>query len=116
MLAIVVGALAPTVAYTVVASSDRSQWVEVCSVNGITWVKADFNTAQTDEGAGEHGSKGSQHCSWCQFHGAADGLPPTADSAEPLPRQTDLPPAFYHAPVTSAVWVAAQSRGPPYFG
>ena len=114
LLAMVLGALAPTVAQAVVASSDRSDWIEVCSVSGMVWVKAD-----TGERAGvEHDGPApmgdaAQHCAWCTLHGGAAGLP-AADPVPGLPaRLTDLPPAFYLAPMAASVWMPAHSRGPP---
>ena len=114
MLAMVLGALAPTVAQAVVASSDRAQWVEVCGVTGMVWVKAD-----TGEPAGaEHDgpapmSDASQHCAWCSLHGGSAGLPPLITTAEPPPRQTDLPPAYYRAVTLSGTWAPPQARAPP---
>eukprot|EP01136_Pigoraptor_vietnamica_P016485 Opistho-1_new@60513 len=113
LLAVVLGALAPTVAQAVVASSDRAAWVEICSVSGMVWVKAD-----TGERAGvEHDGPApmgdaAQHCAWCSLHGAA-GLPPLITVAEPAPRQTGLPPAFYRAVALSGTWAPPQARAPP---
>ena len=114
LLAMVLGALAPAVAQAVVASSDRAAWVEVCSVSGMVWVKAD-----TGERAGaEHDGPvpmrdAAQHCAWCSLHGGAAGLPPLITVAEPAPRQTDLPPAFYRAVTPSGTWAPPQARAPP---
>ena len=112
LLAVVLGALAPTVAQAVVASSDRAPWVEVCSVSGMVWVKAD-----TGERAGaEHDGPmrdAAQHCAWCSLHGGAAGLPPLITVAEPAPRQNDLPPAFYRAVTLSGTWAPPQARAPP---
>ena len=41
MLAMVMGALAPTVAQAVVASQGGAGWVQVCSASGMVWVQAD---------------------------------------------------------------------------
>jgi Protein of unknown function (DUF2946) len=113
-LALVMGALAPTVAQAMVSGGDRADWLEVCSVSGMVWVNADTGESgdrQPDGGAPMGGA--SQHCAWCTLHGGAAGLPP-ADAVAGLPeRPTDLPPAFYLAPVTASVWMPAHSRGPP---
>ena len=114
LLVMVLGALAPAVAQAVVASSDRAAWVEVCSVSGMVWVKAD-----TGERAGaEHDGPApmgdaAQHCAWCSLHGGAAGLPPVMAMAEPAPRQTGLPPAFYRAVALSGTWAPPQARAPP---
>jgi len=114
LLAMVLGALAPAVAQAMVASSDRAAWVEVCSVSGMVWVKAD--TGEVAE-AGHDGqapmSDASQHCPWCSLHGGAAGLPTAIHLAAALPRQTDLPPAFYRAVTLSGVWAPPQARAPP---
>lgn len=111
------GALAPTVSQAMVAGGDRAQWIEICSVSGMTWVKADLADTGADgvtDIEGSHPtSNASPHCAWCTLHGGATGLPPAADTAVPLARQTDLPPAFYQASHASTVWVTARSRAPP---
>jgi len=114
MLVMVFGALAPAVAQAVVASSDRTDWVEVCSASGMLWVRAD-----TGESAGaEHDgpvpmSDASQHCPWCSLHGGAADLPPVIAVAEPPPRQTDLLPTFFRAVTLSGTWAVAHARAPP---
>lgn len=113
LLAMVLGALAPTVAQAVVASSDRADWIEVCSVSGIVWVQADPGAAQVDADGTAPMDGVSQHCPWCNLHGGSTGLPPVALLADPLPRQTDLPPAFYRAVTLSGVWAPPQARAPP---
>ena len=41
LLALVFGALAPTVTQAMVAGGDRADWLQVCSVSGMVWVQAD---------------------------------------------------------------------------
>ena len=105
-LALVMGALAPTVAQAMVAGGDRADWLEVCSVSGMVWVNADTGESgdrQPDGGAPMGG--GSQHCAWCTLHGGATGLP-GVDTVSVLPaRLTELPPAFYLAPMAASVWM-----------
>lgn len=115
LLALVVGALAPTVAQAMVAAGDRAEWLEVCSVSGMVWIKADTGeiSQQQPDGSGSSGAP-SQHCPWCTLHGGAAGLPPAAAMHGELPaRLTDLPPAFYRAPLATTAWAPAQSRAPP---
>jgi hypothetical protein len=54
------------------------------------------------------------HCPFCLLHLDAAAPPPCAAGVVPaaaLPRL--LPPAFLHARLSSAVWLAAQPRAPP---
>ena len=112
MLVMVFGALAPAVAQAMVASSDRADWVEVCSASGMLWVKADGSGA-VDAGMDEPMSDASQHCPWCNLHGGAAGLPPVAHVVGFLDAPADPVPAFSRASEPSAVWAAHQARGPP---
>lgn len=112
MLAMVLGALAPTVAQAVVASSDRAGWVEVCSVSGMIWVQADTGTPSSDSPSAPVADV-SMHCPWCTLHGGAVDLPPVSVLAEPLPRQTEPPPAFFRAVTLTGTWAVAHARAPP---
>ncbi|MGI9216006.1 MAG: DUF2946 domain-containing protein [Hydrogenophaga sp.] len=114
LLTLVLGALAPTVAQALVAGSDRADWLQVCSVSGMVWVQADTGEVrdQRPDGGGPM-ADASQHCPWCTLHGGAAGLPVAQALPELPPRLTDLPPAFYRAPLAATVWVTAQSRAPP---
>jgi Protein of unknown function (DUF2946) len=113
MLALVMGALAPTVAQAMVSGGDRADWLEVCSVSGMVWVNADTGESgdrQPDSGAP---MVAGQHCAWCTLHGGAAGLPALSVGTALTARLTDLPPAFYLAPMAASVWMPALSRGPP---
>lgn len=112
MLAMVLGALAPTVAQAVVASSDRAGWVEVCSVSGMIWVQADTGTPSSDSPSAPVADV-SMHCPWCTLHGGAADLPPVSVLAELLPRQTEPPPAFFRAVTLTGTWAVAHARAPP---
>ena len=115
LFALVLGALAPTVTQAMVAAGDRGDWLEVCSVSGMVWVKADtgeVSAQHPDDGA--PASDASQHCPWCTLHGGAAGLPVVALNLDLPPRLTGLPPAFYRAPLAATVWAPAQSRAPPF--
>ncbi|MGS5085427.1 DUF2946 domain-containing protein [Hydrogenophaga sp. A37] len=112
LLAMVLGALAPTVAQAVVASSDRADWVEVCSVSGMIWVQADASAASSDSPSAPV-ADASMHCPWCTLHGGAADLPPVSVLAEPLRRQTEPPSAFFHAVTLSGTWAVAHARAPP---
>lgn len=114
LLALVLGALAPTVTQAVVSGGDRADWLQVCSVSGMVWVQADTGQVSDPPPDGNAPmSDVSQHCPWCTLHGGAAGLPVVALSFDLPQRLTDLPPAFYRAPLTATVWAPAQSRAPP---
>jgi len=117
LLAMVLGVLAPTVAQAMVASSDRAQWVEVCSASGMLWVKADASAEsgvdQASHDAGGPMSDTWMHCPWCSLHGGAPGLPPGLATVELAARQGDLPPAFSRIAALSGVWAVAHARAPP---
>jgi Protein of unknown function (DUF2946) len=114
MLAVVLGALAPTVTQAMVAGGDRAGWLEICSVSGMAWVKVDTGEVGDPQPDGTAPVGGlSQHCAWCTLHGGDAGLP-AVDMVSGVPaRLTDLPPAFYLAPMAASVWMLAHSRGPP---
>lgn len=115
LFALVFGALAPTVTQAMVAGGERADWLEVCSVSGMVWVKADTGeVAEPMPDGSAPSDSASQHCPWCTLHGGAAGLP-VVHSSPALPlRLTDLPPAFYRAPLGATVWASAQSRAPPF--
>lgn len=114
LLTLVLGALAPTVAQALVTGSDRADWLQVCSVSGMVWVQADTGEVRDQQPDGSAPmSDASQHCPWCTLHGGAAGLPVAHALPELAPRLTDLPPAFYRAPLAATVWATAQSRAPP---
>ncbi len=114
LLALVFGALAPTVTQAMVAGGDRADWLQVCSVSGMVWVQADTGEVRDQQpDGGSPMDDASQHCPWCTLHGGVAGLSPASHSIDLPPRLTDLPPAFYRAPLAATVWAPAQSRAPP---
>ncbi len=114
LLALVLGALAPTLTQAKVAGGDRADWLQICSVSGMVWVKADTGEVRDQLPDGDvPASDVSKHCPWCKLHGGAAGLPVAHSSLDLHPRLTDLPPAFYRAPLAATVWATAQSRAPP---
>lgn len=113
MLAMLLGALAPTVAQAVVVSQGGQGWVQVCSASGMVWVQADAVDGNAiGEEAGKPMADASRHCPWCSLHGAA-GLPP-AQLQVPLPApQAAAPQAPFRSATPAAPWPAAQLRAPP---
>jgi Protein of unknown function (DUF2946) len=114
MLALVLGALAPTVAQAMVVGGERADWLEICSVSGMAWVKVDTGEVRDQQpDGGAPAGAASQHCAWCTLHGGVSGLPTVSPVPVMAARLTDLPPAFYLAPMAASVWMPALSRGPP---
>lgn len=114
MLALVLAALAPTVAQALVAGSDRSDWVQICSATGMVWVQADD---AADDAAGDTQSAPladmGMQCPGCSLHSPVTGLPPALVSAV-----STLAPATHPGDTTAAaspvgVWIAAPARAPP---
>lgn len=116
LFALVLGALAPTVTQAMVAAGDRGDWLQVCSVSGMVWVKADTGevSQQQPDGSAPADSATSQHCAWCTLHGGAAGLPVVQMQPDLPTRLTGLPPAFFLAPSVASIWAPAQSRAPPF--
>ncbi|MGQ3002892.1 MAG: DUF2946 domain-containing protein [Hydrogenophaga sp.] len=115
MLAMLLGALAPTVAQAVVAAQGGPGWVQVCSASGMVWVQADAidgdNAAMAD--VGKSMADASRHCPWCNLHGAV-GLPPASSMPTlVLAPRAEPPPEPFRSALPAPPWPAAQSRAPP---
>ena len=110
MLALLLGTLAPALAQAVVAGSERSDWVQVCSATGMVWVQADH--AAGDPAAAPVADM-AMPCPWCSLHSPATGLPPAPASglAAFAPAALARDAAAAAAPV--GVWIAAPARAPP---
>jgi hypothetical protein len=112
MLALVMSALAPTVSQAVVMSSDRADWLEVCTTTGVMWVKAD--SVATDDGTMPMVGH-DQGCDICTH--IVTGAPPVLSGiATPVMGQPSARPQTLVASAHPAVlWASAQSRAPPLF-
>lgn len=110
MLALVMSALAPTVSQAVVMSSDRADWLEVCTTTGVMWVKAD--SVATDDGTMPMVGH-DQGCDICTH--IVTGAPPVGLglSAPTLDTEFSLPSAPSAPARARAPWASAQSRAPP---
>lgn len=116
MLAVLLSALAPTLAHAVVAASDGPRWVQVCSASGMVWVKLETHPGQADPQRSGHSAPSSEaaaQCPWCNPHGGAAGLPVSAVATPPVSRRAEPAPAFISAATLSGVWSVAQARAPP---
>ncbi len=113
LLAVLLGALAPTVTHAMVLGSDRADWLEICGVSGMVWVKADTGEVSQVPPEGSSPASVASHCPWCTLHGGASAPPVHQASLEPLSGSDLMPAALYRAPLQDKVWVTAQSRAPP---
>jgi hypothetical protein len=110
MLALVLSTLAPTLAQAVAASSDRSDWVQICSATGMVWVQADLAAADPD--SAPLADMGMQ-CPWCSLHSPAAGLPPAPALGVASAAPASLASRFAGTPPPTSVWIAAPARAPP---
>ena len=103
--ALVWGACLPTVSQAVVHSTDRSQWVEVCTSTGMVWVQADDSGSPTADHAG---------CIWCLLAHGGLATPHPPSLPDLLPLGSHARPACPLAALSIArAWPPAQARAPP---
>jgi hypothetical protein len=112
MAAVALAALAPAVAQAVVSGSGNSDWVEVCSVSGMVWVKTDASDTRHD--AGSPLADAGMKCPWCGLHGGVAGLPPQTEARHLLAAGPALLPGARNLPKVCAVWLGASARAPPF--
>lgn len=114
MLAMVLGALAPTMAHALVAAKGGPDWVEVCSASGMVWVQIDGEGAAhaADESGEKSLADAPRHCPLFNLHGTA-GLPPAPLHPMALAPRAGQPPAPFQPVLTAAYWPASHSRAPP---
>ena len=112
MLALVMSALAPTVSQAVVMSSDRGDWLEVCTTTGVMWVKAD--TAEAEDGTLPMVGH-DQGCDACTH--SVTGAPPmlTAIAVPALWLSSEQPQVRASSAHPAVPWASVQSRAPPFF-
>ena len=111
LLAVLWGALVPTLVQAVVSSSDRQGWVEVCSASGVLWVRVDGG-AESPSGQSGSMEDAAAHCPWCPMQGAA-GLPPEKATATAVGAQGSVSTTAFSSARPASVWSPAQSRAPP---
>jgi hypothetical protein len=115
----VVNTLVPTLAQAVVTGSGQSDWMQVCSVTGVVWIRADAGSDALRGAAGQPGShpvdkSSSMQCPWCGFHGGIPGLPSCVQGWQQA--QAPAPfewPAFSSAARASVLRLGAPARAPP---
>jgi hypothetical protein len=115
LLTLVLVTVLPTAAQALVVVQGNTDWLEVCSVSGMVWVHADTGEVRNQQPDGSTTTgEANPSCPWCTLHGGAADLPVGGIVVDLPPRLTDLPPAFYRAPLSATVWAPAQSRAPPF--
>ena len=115
MWAMVLGALAPTVAQAMVAAAEKGQWIEVCSASGMVWLKADGSDVQVETAPDQSQSMADmgKHCPWCGFHAPAAGLPPAVASAPWLGPVVQPVPELSLVALSDQSFHSGQARAPP---
>jgi hypothetical protein len=106
VLAILFGALAPTLSHALVPAAAQPFEFPVCSAMGHT---ADVKLPGLPEPAADP----SRHCPYCVEQHHAPALLPQAMATLVAISGHVLPPLFYAAPTPLFHWAAPQSRAPP---
>jgi hypothetical protein len=115
MLAMVLAAFAPTLAQAVAASTDRGDWVQVCSASGMFWVKTDGAglDASSPSAEGLPMADIGMQCPWCLLHSPAVAPPPVSALLATVANPVQLPARATAAPPPAGLWIAAPARAPP---
>lgn len=111
MFAMLLAALAPALAQAVVSASGRSELVEVCSVSGMIWVKADRVASGHQDGGTL--AEAAMKCPWCSLHGGLAGLPSQVMAAHHFGAGAASLAGADSSPEAGTVWLGAVARGPP---
>ncbi len=107
MLVLVLNALMPLAAQAMRTSAVDGHAIEICTSTGM------MRLAQ-DEPSSPDGSFAAQSsCPFCLLHDGPALLPTDLHALHTPQPYAEMPPAFYQAAHTSAVWLTALSRGPP---
>ncbi|MYM96090.1 DUF2946 domain-containing protein [Rugamonas sp. FT81W] len=108
LLAILFGALAPTVSRSIAANL-RYDTVEVCTASGYKALKI------PKDGTAPSSKVSIDHCAFCANHAGTHALPGISSVSTPLVAGRDFYPSlFYSAPRLMHAWSAANPRAPPF--
>ncbi|WP_093386890.1 DUF2946 domain-containing protein [Rugamonas rubra] len=110
--AILLSSLAPSFSHAVAAAKGEV-WMEICTVDGMKFVKLGDEGAQSLPPLTKK-SLQLEHCPYCSVHAGSPGILPSWNLL--LPQAVScatMPSLFYQSPRPLAVWAAAQSRAPP---
>lgn len=108
MLALVLNALMPLAAQAMLTSAGPFNTVEICTSTGMVRVPVDQGN---DSGTSDAAQM--QNCPFCLLQDEQASLPAVPITLPLVQGFAEMPPAFYQAADTSAVWLTALSRGPP---
>jgi hypothetical protein len=106
MLAILFGALAPTLSHAFVRADAQALAFPVCSAAGHA--VPDVKNTGIDLGVDPF-----KHCPFCADQHHAPGLLPQSPATMLVIGSPVLPSLFYQAPEPLFHWAATRSRGPP---
>lgn len=108
MLAILFGALAPTISRAIAADAPAAL-LEMCSVSATKATGADGGKAPATP------MQGMDHCAFCSIHSGDNALPTTPATQLAIDAGRSVyPPLFYSAPQPLHIWSAANPRAPPF--
>jgi len=117
MLALVMSALAPTIAHAWAAAADDGLLIEVCSASGMVWLKADRLDASASQSSDRDQDTPmadmGKHCPWSGVHAPMAGLLPAAAAGA-----NALADGFFQAVGTDVdlpgqIQRGARARAPP---
>ena len=104
-------ALAPSVSRTL-ALAGQPGWVEVCSADGLRWVRVADGSAAREPSAPADAPR-LDHCPLCVLMGERLAPAPTPFALAPPAHAHRLPAAVRLAPPPHRFSIAAAPRGPP---
>lgn len=111
VLAILMGAFAPSVSHAL-GSKGEASFIEVCTSLGAKWVEQESSSTQQVPPSGD--AQVSEHCPYCSIHANTLAVPPAPWALALDPALPELlPTAFLAAPRTLHAWLSAQPRAPP---
>ena len=106
LLAILFGALAPTLSHAFVPAAAQPVEFPICSAAGHA-------APDVKNGGIDLGVDPFKHCPFCADQHHAPGLLPTSSAGLLVIGSPVLPSLFYQAPEPLFHWAATRSRGPP---
>ena len=114
-LAILFGAVAPTLSRAMAADAERAAVpdaaMEVCTMLGMKMLPPADHGGKPDPGKFDHML---DHCPYCAAHAVPALLPPpSAPFVVPRATYAVYPLLFYRSATTSFAWSPARPRGPP---